>query len=269
MEQSFNHLADAVRLPESSRARIRTQIASHRKEQEASTVKQPKKHLPRLAVAAIIIAAALTLTAAAAAVIHQFRNDILISDLSEIPEPTGDAPTAVAVAEPASDRKDERQPVRRVSDHRRHRVDRRVPRSLDRGLSEKRGIRLTFLPPPGYTVKKPKGGHRMLANGWQTLFKPHILDLGEAYWQQGHVAELHRTPDGIQAVVAGSEDYEVEVELEDGMVCDMYCSCHTGRDRARLCCRTAGKRSCGRPSAVSAADGGRSTMRTQTLFTRR
>ena len=42
MEQSFNHLADAVRLPESSRARIRTQIASHRKEQEASTVKQPK-----------------------------------------------------------------------------------------------------------------------------------------------------------------------------------------------------------------------------------
>ena len=94
MEQSFKHLADAVRLPEGSRARIRTQIASHRKEQEASTVKQPKKHLPRLAVAAIIIAAALTLTAAAAAVIHQFRNDILISDLSEIPEPTGDAPTA-------------------------------------------------------------------------------------------------------------------------------------------------------------------------------
>ena len=96
MEQSFKHLADAVRLPEGSRARIRTQIASHRKEQEASTVKQPKKHLPRLAVAAIIIAAALTLTAAAAAVIHQFRNDILISDLSEIPEPTGDTPMAAA-----------------------------------------------------------------------------------------------------------------------------------------------------------------------------
>lgn len=72
----------------------------------------------------------------------------------------------------------------------------------------------------------------MLANGWQTLFKPHILDRGEAYWQQGHVAELHRTPDGIQAVVAGSEDYEVEIELEDGMVCDMYCSCPYAEDRS-------------------------------------
>ena len=59
MEENFKRIADSVRLPEGSRARIRTQIASHRKEQEASTVKQPKKHLPRLAVAAIIIAAAL------------------------------------------------------------------------------------------------------------------------------------------------------------------------------------------------------------------
>ena len=67
MEENFRRIADAVRLPEGSRARIRTQIASHRKEQEASTVKQPKKHLPRLAVAAIIIAAALPLPAAAAA----------------------------------------------------------------------------------------------------------------------------------------------------------------------------------------------------------
>lgn len=42
MEENFKCIADAVRLPEGSRARIRTQIASHRKEQEASTVKQPK-----------------------------------------------------------------------------------------------------------------------------------------------------------------------------------------------------------------------------------
>ena len=62
MEENFKCIADAVRLPEGSRARIRTQIASHRKEQEASTVKQPKKHLPRLAVAAIIIAAAFVYT---------------------------------------------------------------------------------------------------------------------------------------------------------------------------------------------------------------
>ena len=79
-------------------------------------MKQPKKHLPRLAVAAIIIAAALTLTAAAAAVIHQFRNDILISDLSEIPEPTGDTPMAVAVAKPASSRKAPKTLAERLAD---------------------------------------------------------------------------------------------------------------------------------------------------------
>ena len=77
---------------------------------------KPKKHLPRLAVAAIIIAAALTLTAAAAAVIHQFRNDILISDLSEIPEPTGDTPMAVAVAKPASSRKAPKTLAERLAD---------------------------------------------------------------------------------------------------------------------------------------------------------
>ena len=104
MEENFRRIADAVRLPEGSRARIRAQIASRAEEQEASMQNKPKKHLPRLAVAAIIIAAALTLTAAAA-VIHQFRNDILISDLSEIPEPTGDTPMAVAVTGPASSRK--------------------------------------------------------------------------------------------------------------------------------------------------------------------
>ena len=73
MEENFRRIADAVRLPEGSRARIRAQIASRAEEQEASMQNKPKKHLPRLAVAAIIIAAALTLTAAAAAVIHQFQ----------------------------------------------------------------------------------------------------------------------------------------------------------------------------------------------------
>ena len=63
MEENFRRIADAVRLPEGSRARIRAQIASRAEEQEASMQNKPKKHLPRLAVAAIIIAAALTLTA--------------------------------------------------------------------------------------------------------------------------------------------------------------------------------------------------------------
>ena len=97
MEENFKRIADAVRLPEGSRARIRAQIASRAEEQEASMQNQPKKHLPRLAVAAIIIAAALTLTAAAAAVVHRFRNDIIVSSVSELPASTEDTPTAVAV----------------------------------------------------------------------------------------------------------------------------------------------------------------------------
>lgn len=97
MEENFRRIADAVRLPEGSRARIRAQNASRAEEQEASMQNKPKKHLPRLAVAAIIIAAALTLTAAAAAVVHRFRNDIIVSSVSELPAPTEDTPTAVAV----------------------------------------------------------------------------------------------------------------------------------------------------------------------------
>ena len=97
MEENFRRIADTVRLPEGSRARIRAQVASWAEEQEASMQNKPKKRLPRLAVAAIIIAAALTLTAAAAAVVHRFRNDIIVSSVSELPAPTEDTPMAVAV----------------------------------------------------------------------------------------------------------------------------------------------------------------------------
>ena len=100
MEQNFKRLADGVRLPEDSRARIRAQIASRAEEQEGFKMQKSKTRLPRLAVALIVIAA-LTLTAAAAAVIvRQFRSDILVSDISEIPAPEGDEPVALAVAEP-------------------------------------------------------------------------------------------------------------------------------------------------------------------------
>ena len=121
MEQNFKRIADSVRLPEGSRARIRAQIASRAEEQEASMQNKPKKHLPRLAVAAIIIAAALTLTAAAAAVVHRFRNDIIVSSVSELPAPTEDTPTAVA--EPASGRKAPKTLEERLADGPRFTMD--------------------------------------------------------------------------------------------------------------------------------------------------
>ena len=43
MEENFRRIADAVRLPEGSRARIRAQIASRAEEQEASMQNKPKK----------------------------------------------------------------------------------------------------------------------------------------------------------------------------------------------------------------------------------
>lgn len=82
---------------------------------------KPKKHLPRLAVAAIIIAAALTLTAAAAAVVHRFRNDIIVSSVSELPAPTEDTPAAVA--EPASGRKAPKTLEERLADGPRFTMD--------------------------------------------------------------------------------------------------------------------------------------------------
>lgn len=98
MEQKFKRCADSMRLPEESRMRIRAQIASH-KEQEASMKQYAKRRLPRLAVAAIVLVAALSLTAAAAAIVHRFRNDILVPSIADIPQPEGALP--VAVSEPS------------------------------------------------------------------------------------------------------------------------------------------------------------------------
>ena len=70
MEQRFRRMADSIRLPESSRARIRAQIASHPEKQEAFKMRKKRK-LPRLAVAILLLAAVLTLTAAGT-VIHKW-----------------------------------------------------------------------------------------------------------------------------------------------------------------------------------------------------
>ena len=71
--------------------------------------------------AAIIIAAALTLMAAAAAVVHRFRNDIIVSSVSELPAPTEDTPAAVA--EPASGRKAPKTLEERLADGPRFTMD--------------------------------------------------------------------------------------------------------------------------------------------------
>ena len=60
---------------------------------------------------------------------------------------------------------------------------------------------------------------------WKDLFQGHILDRGESYYFDGAVLELHKTEHGYHGVVEGTEDYEVDIEMEGGRICEMYCSC--------------------------------------------
>ena len=53
-------------------------------------------------------------------------------------------------------------------------------------------------------------------SGWKDLFREHILARGEVYYYDGAVQELHKTERGYQAVVEGTEDYEVDIEIEEG-----------------------------------------------------
>ncbi len=60
---------------------------------------------------------------------------------------------------------------------------------------------------------------------WKKLFATHILERGYDYYCENAVENLDVSDDIIRADVIGSEDYEVEISLNNGEVTDMYCSC--------------------------------------------
>lgn len=60
---------------------------------------------------------------------------------------------------------------------------------------------------------------------WQKLFASHILERGYDYYCDGAVENIEIGRDDIRADVVGTEDYEVEISLNDGKVTDMCCSC--------------------------------------------
>lgn len=60
---------------------------------------------------------------------------------------------------------------------------------------------------------------------WQKLFASHILERGYDYYCDGAVENIEIGRDDLRADVVGTEDYEVEISLDDGKVTDMYCSC--------------------------------------------
>lgn len=60
---------------------------------------------------------------------------------------------------------------------------------------------------------------------WEKLFEQHILERGYDYYCEDAVENLDISADSIRACVEGTEDYEVEISLDDGEVTEMYCSC--------------------------------------------
>ena len=65
---------------------------------------------------------------------------------------------------------------------------------------------------------------------WERSFSPQILSRGRNYYQNGAVSQLTRNAKGYTAVVEGTEDYCVEVEMEGSTVEFMDCDCPYAED---------------------------------------
>jgi len=66
---------------------------------------------------------------------------------------------------------------------------------------------------------------RRCCMNWKKLFTTHILERGYDYYCENAVESLDISDDIIRADVIGTEDYEVEISLNNGEITDMYCSC--------------------------------------------
>ena len=60
---------------------------------------------------------------------------------------------------------------------------------------------------------------------WKHLFKPHILERGMEYYCAGCIESLEADDEHISAVVEGTEDYDIFINLDRGEVLDMECTC--------------------------------------------
>ena len=90
---------------------------------------------------------------------------------------------------------------------------------------------------PGYNRQVNK----MLKEDWRELFQPWILERGKNYGNNGKVTELEWDGECLSVTVMGTEEYDVELFLDDGEVAEMYCSCPYAKTAIhvsiwRLCC---------------------------------
>lgn len=54
-----------------------------------------------------------------------------------------------------------------------------------------------------------------MKNDWRGLFAPWILERGKLYFESGAVLSINKTEDGYKAVVEGSEDYNVSIDVDE------------------------------------------------------
>ncbi|MGM9600435.1 MAG: SWIM zinc finger domain-containing protein [Faecousia sp.] len=61
---------------------------------------------------------------------------------------------------------------------------------------------------------------------WQKMFTPWILERGRNYWDDDCVESLYQDGNTVTAVVSGTEDYDVEIEMgRGGNIAYMSCTC--------------------------------------------
>ena len=60
---------------------------------------------------------------------------------------------------------------------------------------------------------------------WHEHFTPLILSRGKTYFAEGRVENIRRIENTYIASVEGTEDYEVEITIEDGNIKEMLCNC--------------------------------------------
>ena len=65
----------------------------------------------------------------------------------------------------------------------------------------------------------------MKLGNWKTMFAPQILRRGEDYYADDAVDSLKWDGETVTATVWGTEKYTVEIDITDGRVGGMYCSC--------------------------------------------
>lgn len=67
-------------------------------------------------------------------------------------------------------------------------------------------------------------------DNWKKLFRPIILERGLDYYEMGAVTHVTAVENGFHAFVEGTRDYKVRIEIKEGEVRSLWCSCPYAED---------------------------------------